>query len=97
MIHGAGDGADGLILNAAAYTHTSVAIRDAVAAMDIPVVEIHLTNPDARESFRRKNLLADVVTAGIRGFGIEGYRLALVGMAALLRAGHAGDGQINPG
>jgi len=97
MIHGAGDGADGLILNAAAYTHTSVAIRDAVAAMDIPVVEIHLTNPDARESFRRKNLLADVVTAGIRGFGIEGYRLALVGVAALLRAGHAGDGQINPG
>ena len=97
MIHGAGDGAEGLILNAAAYTHTSVAIRDAVAAVDIPVVEIHLTNPDARESFRRKNLLADVVTAGIRGFGIDGYRLALVGIAALLKAGHEGDGQINPG
>ncbi len=97
MIHGAGDQGDGLILNAAAYTHTSVAIRDAVAALDIPVVELHLTNPDAREAFRRENLLADVVTAGIRGFGIEGYRLALVGMAALLKAGRAGDDQDNPG
>ncbi len=84
MIHRAGDTADGLVINAAAYTHTSVAIRDALAAVDIPVVELHLTNPDARESFRRTNLLADVVTAGIRGFGIEGYRLALFGMAALL-------------
>jgi 3-dehydroquinate dehydratase-2 len=97
MIHGAGDTADGLILNAAAYTHTSVAIRDAVAAVEIPVVEIHLTNPDAREPFRRKNLLADVVTAGIRGFGIEGYRLALVGTAALLKAGRAEKEQDNPG
>ncbi len=97
MIHGAGDQGDGLILNAAAYTHTSVAIRDAVAALDIPVVELHLTNPDAREAFRRENLLADVVTAGIRGFGIDGYRLALVGMAAILKAGRAGDDQDNPG
>lgn len=90
MIHGAADTADGLILNAAAYTHTSVAIRDAVAAVDIPVVEIHLTNPDSRESFRRNNLLADVVTAGIRGFGIEGYRLALSGMKAQLAADNPG-------
>ena len=97
MIHGAGDRGDGLILNAAAYTHTSVAIRDAVAALDIPVVELHLTNPDAREAFRRENLLADVVTAGIRGFGIEGYRLALAGMAALVKAGQAGDDPGNPG
>ena len=84
MIHRAADSADGIIINAAAYTHTSVAIRDALAAADIPVVELHLTNPDAREPFRRNNLLADVVTAGIRGFGIEGYRLALVGLAGLL-------------
>ena len=91
MIHRAADQGDGLILNAAAYTHTSVAIRDAVAALDIPVVELHLTNPDAREAFRHENLLADVVTAGIRGFGIEGYRLALVGMAALIKAGQAGE------
>ena len=84
MIHRAGDSADGIVINAAAYTHTSVAIRDALAAVDIPVLELHLTNPDAREPFRRTNLLADVVTAGIRGFGIEGYHLALLGMAALL-------------
>ncbi len=84
MIHQASDTADGIILNAAAYTHTSVAIRDAVAAADIPVVELHLTNPDAREPFRRNNLLADVVTAGIRGFGISGYRLALEGLAQLM-------------
>ncbi|MCK9996047.1 MAG: 3-dehydroquinate dehydratase [Candidatus Krumholzibacteria bacterium] len=87
MIHNAGDDGDGIILNAAAYTHTSVAIRDAVAAVDIPVVELHLTNPDARETFRRENLLTDVVTAGIRGFGIGGYRLALVGISAMLKAG----------
>lgn len=85
MIHRAGDNASGIILNAAAYTHTSVAIRDAVAAVDIPVVELHLTNPDAREPFRQKNLLADVVAAGVRGFGVEGYRLALEGMASLLK------------
>jgi len=88
MIHRAGDSAAGLILNAAAYTHTSVAVRDAVEALNIPVIELHLTNPAAREPFRRQNLLADVVTAGIRGLGVEGYRLALSGMAGLLeRAG----------
>jgi 3-dehydroquinate dehydratase-2 len=87
MINAAADTAAGIILNAAAYTHTSVAIRDAVAAVEIPVVELHLTNPDAREDFRRQNLLADVVTAGIRGFGTEGYRLALQGLRSLLDAG----------
>jgi 3-dehydroquinate dehydratase-2 len=84
LVHRAGDSAAGLILNAAAYTHTSVAVRDAVAALNIPVVELHLTNPDAREPFRRHNLLADVVQAGIRGFGIQGYRLALIGLSHLL-------------
>jgi len=84
MIHRAGDNAAGLILNAAAYTHTSVAVRDAVEAITIPVIELHLSNPDARESFRRQNLLADVVTAGIRGFGVQGYRMALEGMVGVL-------------
>lgn len=84
MVHRAADESDGIIINAAAYTHTSVAVRDALAAVDIPVIELHLTNPDAREPFRRNNLLADVVTAGIRGFGIQGYRMALQGMAGLL-------------
>ena len=87
LVHRAGDEGDGLILNAAAYTHTSVAVRDAVSAVAVPVIELHLSNPDAREPFRRQNLLADVVTAGIRGLGTEGYRLALEGMAVLLRPG----------
>lgn len=86
MIHAAADGADGLILNAAAYTHTSVAVRDAVAGLAIPVVELHLTNPAAREPFRRHNLLSDVVRAGVFGFGPAGYRLALAGLASLLAA-----------
>lgn len=84
LIHRAADEADVLVLNAAAYTHTSVAVRDAVAAAAIPVVELHISNPAAREPFRRTNLLADVVTASVCGFGIEGYRLALQGAAALL-------------
>jgi len=85
LIHRAGDQGAGLVLNAAAYTHTSVAVRDAVTAIAIPVVEVHLSNPCARESFRRVNLLEDVVYAGVRGFGIDGYRLALEGLAARLR------------
>jgi 3-dehydroquinate dehydratase-2 len=84
MIHRAADEGVGLVLNAAAYTHTSVAVRDAVAAVAIPVVELHLSNPARREPFRRRNLLADVVTASVCGFGVEGYRLALSGLAALL-------------
>lgn len=84
-IHRAGDQADGLVLNAGAYTHTSVAVRDAVLSIPIPVVEVHLSNPAAREPFRRRNLLEDVVYAGVRGFGVEGYRLALEGLAARLR------------
>jgi 3-dehydroquinate dehydratase-2 len=84
MLHRAADLGQGVILNAAAYTHTSVAVRDAVSALDIPVIELHLSNPAAREPFRRQNLLADVVTAGIQGFGVEGYRMALQGMKSLL-------------
>jgi len=84
LIHRAADEADALVLNAAAYTHTSVAVRDAVAAAGIPVVELHLSNPAAREPLRRTNLLADVVTAAVCGFGVAGYRLALEGAAALL-------------
>ncbi len=84
LIHQAGDTAQGLILNAAAYTHTSVAVRDAVEATTIPVIELHLTNPAAREPFRRQNLLADVVTASISGFGVQGYLMALEGLATML-------------
>jgi 3-dehydroquinate dehydratase-2 len=84
MLHRAQDEGQGVVLNAAAYTHTSVAVRDAVSALTIPVVELHLTNPASREPFRRSNLLTDVVTAGVFGFGIAGYQLALDGMARIL-------------
>jgi len=74
----AGTSVDGVILNAAAYTHTSVAVRDAVAAISIPVVEVHLTNPQAREEFRHTSLLAGVCAGSISGFGAESYTLALL-------------------
>ena len=84
LLHQAADQGQGVILNAAGYTHTSVAIRDATAALEVPCIELHLTNPAAREPFRQNNLLSDVVTAGVQGFGIRGYILALEGMAHLL-------------
>ena len=68
----------GIIINAGAYTHTSVAVRDAVASVSrIPTVEVHLTNPHTRESFRQKSLIADVCIGSIAGFGSESYTLAL--------------------
>lgn len=80
-LHAADAQADAVILNAAAYTHTSVAVRDAVSAVSVPVVEVHVTNPHAREDFRRRNLLSDVVAASLAGFGPVGYELALRGLA----------------
>lgn len=76
-IQDAGRSSDGIILNGGAYTHTSVAIRDAVAAIKPPVVEVHLTNPHTREDFRKVSLLADVCVGTIAGFGEESYFLAL--------------------
>ncbi len=69
--------ADGVILNAAAYTHTSVALHDAVAAIKKPVVEVHLSNPQGREEFRRGSYLAGVCAGSISGFGPGSYVLAL--------------------
>lgn len=83
-IHEAGAQADGLLLNAAAYTHTSVAVRDALLTLSIPVVEVHVSNPHAREEFRRTNLVTDVVTATVQGFGVRGYLLAMEGLLSLL-------------
>jgi len=83
-IHEAGAEAEGLLINAAAYTHTSVAVRDALLTLTIPVVEVHISNPDAREEFRRTNLLSDVVTATVKGFGASGYLLGLEGLKGLL-------------
>ncbi|MDR1778567.1 MAG: type II 3-dehydroquinate dehydratase [Clostridiales Family XIII bacterium] len=73
-------GADGIILNAGAYTHTSVALRDAIAAVAAPVVEVHLSNVYAREEFRHVSFLAPVCRGSICGFGKDSYRLALISL-----------------
>jgi 3-dehydroquinate dehydratase II len=67
----------GVILNAGGYTHTSVAIRDAISAIEIPVVEVHISNISARESFRHDSLLSPVCAGVIFGFGVKGYELAM--------------------
>ena len=68
---------DGIILNAGGYTHTSVALRDAVAAVKTPVIEVHISNPYSREEFRHTSLLSGVCKGIIAGFGLESYALAL--------------------
>jgi 3-dehydroquinate dehydratase-2 len=76
-IQGARGRIDAIIINPAAYTHTSVALRDAIAAVGIPTVEVHLSNVYAREDFRHHSYIAPVAVGQISGFGAEGYRLAL--------------------
>jgi 3-dehydroquinate dehydratase-2 len=76
--------AAGIVLNAAAYTHTSIAIHDAVAAVRLPVIEVHISNIFARESFRRRSTIASVAKASLCGFGIDGYALAITGLAAII-------------
>src|SRR5262249_49844114 len=76
--------AAGIIINAGAYTHTSVAIGDAVAAVAVPVVEVHISNVFARESFRHHSHIAPVAKASLCGFGVGGYPLAIAGFAALI-------------
>jgi 3-dehydroquinate dehydratase-2 len=75
---------DGIIINPAAYTHTSVALRDAVLLIDAPVVEIHLSNIYKRETFRHTSMLAGVVTGQISGLGVMGYTLALEAIATMI-------------
>lgn len=70
--------ADGIVLNAAAYTHTSLAIADAIAAVTVPVVEVHISNIHAREPMRHTSLIAPVCRGSITGFGLDSYRLALL-------------------
>lgn len=79
-IGGAGGVYDGVIFNPAAYTHTSVALRDAIAACGIPVVEVHLSNTHKRESFRHGSLTAGVCLGQVMGFGGYGYLMALEGL-----------------
>lgn len=72
--------ADGIIINPAAYTHTSVAIRDAIAAVSLPTIEVHISNVYRREEFRQKSLISPVCSGTIVGFGPFGYHLALMGI-----------------
>lgn len=69
--------ADGIIINAGGYTHTSVAIRDAISSIETPVVEVHISNIASRESFRHESLISPVAVGCIFGFGMKGYELAL--------------------
>jgi 3-dehydroquinate dehydratase-2 len=77
MIHEVGFSFDGIIINAGAYTHTSVAIHDAIGAIKTPVVEVHISNVYAREEFRHKSLITSKCVGMMTGFGMEGYALAL--------------------
>jgi 3-dehydroquinate dehydratase-2 len=84
-IHEAVEKFDGVIINPAAYTHTSVAILDALKMVKGPIIELHISNPQTRESFRHVSYVSLVATGTIAGFGIAGYRLAVDAMAELLR------------
>lgn len=81
---------DGIVMNPAAYTHTSVGIRDAIAAVNLPLVEVHLSNIHKREPFRHHSYIAPVAIGQIAGFGADSYRLGLHALVAHLRD-HAGD------
>ncbi|MFY8148306.1 MAG: type II 3-dehydroquinate dehydratase [Prochlorococcaceae cyanobacterium] len=85
-IHAARGAVDGILINAGAYTHTSVALRDALLAVEIPFVELHLSNTHAREPFRHHSTLADKALGVICGFGATSYRLALEGLVDHLRS-----------
>ena len=74
------DGFDGVVLNAGAYTHTSIAILDAIKASGVPTVEVHLSNPEAREVFRRRSRIAPACVGKVAGFGAASYVLGLVGL-----------------
>jgi 3-dehydroquinate dehydratase-2 len=87
FIHGAGaKKAAGIIINGGAYSHTSIAIHDALKGVNLPAVEVHISNVYARESFRHHSFIAKATFASLTGFGIEGYRLAIAGLAAKIGA-----------
>ena len=83
-LHEAADTSAPVLLNPAAFTHYSYALRDACAQVPGPLIEVHLTNPAARESFRHSSVVAGVATGTIAGFGLDSYRLALAAVAAIL-------------
>ena len=88
-IQAARGSADAIVINAGAYTHTSVAIRDALLALDVPVIEVHLSNPYKREAFRQRSLIADIAVGQVVGFGADSYLLGLQAAAGVLaRSAH---------
>jgi 3-dehydroquinate dehydratase-2 len=76
---------DGMIINAAGFTHTSVAIRDALDLFKKPIIELHVSNIYKREEFRHKSLISDIATGGIFGLGVEGYILAIISIEKILK------------
>ena len=76
---------DGMIINAAGFTHTSVAIRDALDLFKKPIIELHISNIYKREEFRHKSLISDIVTGGIFGLGVEGYILAIISIQKIIK------------
>ena len=87
-IHSAIEKFDGIVINAGAYTHTSVAIRDAIASVNIPAVEVHMTNIFSREEFRHHSYLAPVCKGQISGFGINSYKLGLTALKDIISETH---------
>lgn len=81
-IHSAGFDSDGIVLNAGAYTHTSIALHDAIRAVSAPVVEVHISNVHRREEFRRKSMISAACMGVICGFGLDSYRLAIEALVA---------------
>lgn len=84
-IHEVGFSCDGIILNAGAYTHTSIALQDAIRSVTVPVIEVHISNVHAREEFRHKSMIACACKGVICGFGLDSYRLALEALIQLTR------------
>jgi 3-dehydroquinate dehydratase-2 len=85
MIQDARKKYDGMIINAAGFTHTSVAIRDALDLFKKPIIELHISNIYKREEFRHKSLISDIATGGIFGLGVEGYILAIISIEKILK------------